>query len=177
MLASFKRIGSLIKSLHGWWLFLMSTLPVAVTFISGFYEKLPWAHTIALTVLALAGGAVLAVCLISIWEKMGGRKQAALLALGEVWEDGTTFRNEASRRPPPLTQDDLDKILDFEVVILENVGIVSKVALSKFRKINTYWEGNHPRDVHPRYRGGDKKLIVFSERLRRVGEFIDKYSD
>ncbi len=154
----------------------MSGLPATTTLVSGFYEGLPWAHTIALTMLALAGGAVLVVCLISVWEKMGGRKQAALLALGKVWEDGTTFRNEASRRPPPLPQDDLDKIQEFEAVILENVGIVSKVALSKFKKINTYLEGDHPPDVHVRYRRGEKKLIVFTERLRRVGVFIEKYS-
>ena len=177
MLKLVKRIGSWARAVQGLLFLLMSGLPATTTFVSGFYEGLPWTHTIALTMLALAGGAVLAVCLISIWEKMGGRKQAALLALGKIWEDGTSFRNDASRHAPPLTQDELDKIRDFEAEILENVGIVSKLALSKIRKINTYWEGNHPRDVHPRYRRGDKKLICFSERLLRVGELIEKHSD
>ena len=169
-----KHIGSWARTAQGWLFLLMSGLPAATTAVSGFYEGLPWAHTIALTMLALAGGAVLVVCLISIWEKMGGRKQAALLALGKVWEDGTDFRNEAATRRV-LTIKDFEKIRDINAEILKHVGVVSKPSLSKFRKIGTFEIADHPREVQEDVRG-DKTLLILSERLKRVFDFIEKHS-
>jgi hypothetical protein len=103
-----------------------------------------------------------------------GRRESALVQLGEVWEEGTSFRNDAMQRAV-LSADDLATIKRFEDKILNSVGAVSKPELSFFRKINTFNPGDHPPEVHPGVRG-DKILVIFSERLRRVGEFIKKYT-
>ncbi len=105
---------------------------------------------------------------------MWGRKRRALIALGLIWEEGTGFRNDASKRAI-LTQDDCDKMSDFKNKILKNVGVISKPEQSFYRKINTYNVTDHPPEVQEDVRG-DKKLIVFSELLRRVGVFIEKYT-
>ena len=174
MLGILRNIGVLFTSVKGW-LIAMSSLPAISVFVSGFFDPLPWGHKIALMTLALAGGAVFVVCLITIWEKLGGNKQAALLALGTVWEDGANFRNDAMARPPPLTQEDKEKIKDFHNTIVESVGIISKPEQSFFRKINTFNKSVHPAEVQVEVRG-DKELIIFCELLLRVGNFIDKHT-
>ena len=102
------------------------------------------------------------------------RREHALVNLGKVWEDGTTFRNNAMMRPP-ITQDDMATMKQFEETILRNVAVISKPRLGFFKKINTYNEADHPPEVHPSIQE-NKKLIIFSERLRRVGKFIEVYT-
>ena len=103
-----------------------------------------------------------------------GRRENALLRLGEVWEEGTSFRNYAMARAV-LSADDLAAIERFEETILNSVRVISKPELSFFRKINTYDPSDHPPQVQTAIRG-DKILIIFSERLLRVGKFIEKYA-
>ena len=70
----------------------------------------------------------------------------------------------------------LDEILTaIEAEILRLVGIISKPSLSKFRTMGTIDPADHPRGVH-QYVRGDKTLLILSERLKRVADFIEKHS-
>ena len=103
-----------------------------------------------------------------------GRRHRALIKLGEILVDGVDFRGEVSGRNPPLTTNDRAKISDFEKAIVINVGVVSRPEQNRFKRVNTYDEKDHPPEVQMNVRGGTE-LIAFSELLKRVGDFIDKY--
>ena len=104
-----------------------------------------------------------------------GRRHRALIKLGEILVDGVDFRGEVSGRNPPLTTNDRAKISHFEKAIVKNVGLGSRPEQSRFRRVDTYDQREHPLEVQMNVRGGTE-LIAFSELLKRVGDFIDKYT-
>lgn len=115
------------------------------------------------------------------WELMTSRKRVdelwptktkdeALRELGGLREEGVHFReNAASQRV--LLQADLEKIKAFEATIIENVEIISPGEVTNFRVIDTFDPTRHPAHVQ-----GKLELLLFSERLRRLGEFITAHS-
>lgn len=174
MVSFFKQIGEWFRSLQGWFWMVMTGGPAIGAWAGGLYDGLPWAHGIAFSMLALAGGGIFAASLVSMWQSLVGRKEKALLALGEVWEDGTDFRNNAAAQQF-LTLEDYEKISEIEAEILKHVAVVSKTSLSKFRKMGVYDASVHPPEVQECVLG-DKVLLTLSERLRRVDEFIENHS-
>ena len=105
-----------------------------------------------------------------------GRRHSALIKLGEILVGGVDFRDEVSGRNPPLTTNDRAKISDFEKAIVKNVGLVSRPEQSRFRRVDTYDQRDHPLEVQMNVRGGTE-LIAFSELLKRTGDFIDKHKE
>lgn len=115
------------------------------------------------------------------WELMTSRKRVddlwptktkdeALRELGRLREEGVHFReNSASQRL--LLQADLEKIKAFEAAIIEYVEIISPGEATNFRVIDTFEPARHPAHVQ-----GKQELLLFSERLRRLGEFITAHS-
>ena len=104
-----------------------------------------------------------------------GNRAKALKILGTTWENATHFLNDIALRPN-LSVDECVKLRGFENSIYRNVEIISPGEVSTFRTIRTYDENDHPFQYRPASRGGDKTLIILSERLRRVQIFIGKHS-
>ncbi len=104
-----------------------------------------------------------------------GRKQRALVLLGKVWEEGTDFKNTAASKRI-ISGEDSIIIKNFENSIFENVSVVSPPEESLFRQTSTVCKTDHSQTVWPEFCGGDDTLLIFSERLFRVGEFIKKHT-
>ena len=74
-----------------------------------------------------------------------------------------------------MSDDDCTKIGEIEDEIYASVEVISPGEVSTFRTIGTIPLNEHPALYQDAVRG-DKTLLILSERLRRVREFIDKQS-
>ncbi len=103
-----------------------------------------------------------------------GRRENALVKLGETWERATHLLNDLARNPI-LSSDDCKKICEIEDEIYGSVEVISPGEVSTFRTLGTINPSKHPPKYQEALRG-DRTLLILSERLRRVREFIDKHS-
>ena len=98
------------------------------------------------------------------------RKQNALVRLSELRERGAHLRNDCAEpnRPP---SNDLDEMKLIESAIYRYAGMVSKSEAGRLRTIDTFDSTKHPPFVQD-----IPVWLYFSERIRRLDEFISKHS-
>jgi hypothetical protein len=103
------------------------------------------------------------------------KRRKALGELGKVWEDATHYLNDVVQGRTIGTAE-IDKLTAFEQAIYDQVDVISPGETSMFRTIGSYNVKKHPAEYHPEFWSGDKRLVIFSERLLRVRRFLNKHT-
>ena len=103
------------------------------------------------------------------------KRTAAMRSLGETWECAMQFLNDLAPRQN-LTVNEHEMINEFSERIYESVEIISPSEVYGFRTVGIIEGTQQFTEVNPILRTGDKTLLIFDERLKRVQEFINKHS-